>query len=560
MSAPEFAVRRPRLERILHEGARRRLTMVVAPAGYGKSVLISQWASTRRSGTTPWVTIDERDADPFRLGTRLVAALSVARPQVSERASGALRGAATRLGDEVIDALLEELEAIEDDIVVVLDDFDRLEGPSVEDLGRLIVEAPPRVHFVVASRSDPTIPSHRLRTRGELVEPRAGDLRFTESEAQQAVERLSGHRLSRDEVAHLLDLTEGWPVAVELAALSLRGAHDASALIGFGGTDRTVVDYLSAEVLEQESPELRAFLLDVSVLEEVNGELADAATGRADGARLLQVLEQRGLFVGRLPGEGGWYRLHRLVREFLRHDLRTADPARPARVLARAAEWWLGHDDPAAAASCLIAARAWDHLIDLVYAHGLTAWDHGAARTIIGWIEAMPEPVRRPHVRLRLIHAALELVVGAGAGAAVTVGELEREVDLTAGEQLAADLLMCSLAGGSSPRRDMITRAERALGAVRQVPRADIPDILIDTDVHSVTAYASATAALTQLLLGDGGAVQRAARGIDSPEGIARGVPCAVAGRRGTDRGARRPHGRARPPSRTSRLIAPTVP
>jgi ATP/maltotriose-dependent transcriptional regulator MalT len=520
VNTPEFAVRRPRLERILDEGVRRRLTMVVAPAGYGKSVLISQWASSRLSGTASWVTIDERDADPLRLGSRLVAALGAARPQLSERGSAALRGASTRLGDELIEVLFEELEAIEEDIVVVLDDFDRLEGPSVEDLGRLIVEAPPRVHFVVASRSDPTIPSHRLRTRGELVEPRAGDLRFTESEAQQVIERVSGQRLSREEVVHLLDLTEGWPVAVELAALSLRGAQDPSELMRFGGTDRTVVDYLSAEVLEKESPELRSFLLDISVLEEVNGDLADAATGRADGARLLQVLEQRGLFVGRLPGDGGWYRLHRLVREFLRQDLRTSDPSRPTLVLGRAAEWWLQHDDAAAAASCLTAARAWDDLIDLVYAYGLTAWDHGAARTVIAWIEAIPEPVRRRHVRLRLIHAALELVVGGGAKAAVTVGELERDVELTPGEQLAADLVMCSLAGVASPHRDMLTRAERALVAVRQVPTDDIPDVLIDTDIDSVTAYASATAALTSLLLGDGGAAQQAARAVDSPEGI----------------------------------------
>lgn len=519
-AVPAFAVRRPRLERRLDDGARQRLTLVVAPAGFGKSVLLGQWASAQPVGRVAWLTIDERDRDPGRLAAHLVAALDATRSGLGARALASLSGAATRLGDEFVDLALDDLDALDDDLIVVLDDFDRLDGPSADDLGRLVLEVSPSVHLVIAGRSDPSVAIHRLRSRGELAELRAGDLRFTAEETKQVAEAVSGHRLTDDESAHLVGVTEGWPVAVDLAALSLRDAVDGGAARGFGGNERTIVDYLSAEVLEQQPPDLRSFLLDISVLEEVNADLCDAMRGSADGAQLLNELDRRALFVNPVPGEVGWYRLHRLMREFLRHDLTTSDPARPARLLGRAAEWWLAQGDASSAASCYIAARLWDPLLDLVYRYGRGAWDKGAARTVLSWIEAIPEPRRRADVPLRLTRAALELVVGAGPAAARAVADLEREVALTRGEQLVADMVMCSLVTVASPQADTLERAQRALAATSEVSDAEIPDVLVTYDVATVRLVVSTMVARTRLLLGDGAAFEGVARSVQLPEDI----------------------------------------
>ena len=516
--APPFAVRRPRLERLLEEGSRRKLTLVVAPAGSGKSVLLEQWVADRPKRTVAWLTLDDRDSDPVRLGSHLVAAIEMARPGTGKKSLAGLAGGETRLGDEFIDLLLHDLQQIEDHLVIVVDDVDRLVPAFSEDVGRLLTETPRTVHFVVASRVDPDIPFQRLRSHGDLVELRVADLRFSTAETKDVVENVSGHNLTDEEVGHIWDATEGWPVAVELAAAAMRDVDVRQAVEQFGLTNRTIVDYVFAEVLERQQPELRAFLLDISVLEQVDGELSNAITGRTDGAHLLQELEQRAFLVSPVPEQPGWYRIHRLLREFLRQDLNAADATRPALLLRRAAQWRLDRGEPAEAALCLMAAGEWEPLKNLIKEHGRAFLNDGDPRTVATWIKALPESARTADVQVRLIEAAVNVFAGKASQAAGTIVDLEHATELTRGEQLVADTLMVSLIVAANPQDDTLVRANRALHAAREVPASEVPPVLALPDQPSLASLIFTMTARTRLFLGDGSALGDAERGAAVPE------------------------------------------
>jgi LuxR family maltose regulon positive regulatory protein len=495
---------------------------VAAPAGYGKSVALSQWHEAARRRPIAWLSLDERDHDPVRMGEHFLGCLAEVDPGLGGRARSLLGSPAPGLGDEVVDALLEDFADLAADVAVVLEDVDHLDGgPVIADLTRLVMEAPPQVHYVVASRSDPTLPTHRLRANGQLLELRAEDLRFSSREAAELVRALSGHELTGDAADHLVQLTEGWPVAVQLAALSLRGTADVSAITRFGATDRGIVDYLSAELLGRLRPELRSFLLDVSVLHELDPGLCDSVTGRRDGAELLAELRQGALFVVPLGGVSGGYRLHRLVREFLRHDLAMADPDRPALLQQRAAAWCLDRDDPGQAAEYLEAARAWGLLVDLIYQHGRPLWDQGQVETVLGWVRALPRRVQGEHTRLRLTEVALHLIAGRPESSASLLAAVERDGNLTRGEQVVADVLACGLVEVANPHRDVLAREERSLAALADLAAADIPDVLEVTDPPALTCLLHFTGAKIRLLLGAAGALDDAEAAVRTPPSTA---------------------------------------
>jgi ATP/maltotriose-dependent transcriptional regulator MalT len=511
-------VARPRLDRRLDEVWDRRLALVAAPAGYGKSVLLSQWHQAARRGPISWLSLDERDHDPVRMGRHLLGCLADVDPGLGRQAGAVLGSPAAGLGDEVVDLLLEDFASLTTDAVVVFEDLDHVEGePVLDDLTRLVMEAPPPVHFVVASRSDPAMPTHRLRTTGQLLELRAADLSFSSGEAAELVRALSGYELGDDEADHLVQVTEGWPVAVQLAALSLRGGAEVGAITRFGATDRGIVDYLSAELLGRLRSELRSFLLDVSVLHHLDPGLCNAVTRRRDGADLLAELRQDAVFVVPLGDNSGGYRLHRLVRAFLRHDLALTDPDRPAVLQERAATWCLDHADPGQAAEYLMAARAWGRLVDLVYRHGRALWDQGQVETVLGWMQALPAPVRREHTRLRLTEAALHVAAGRPEASASLLAAVERDGELTAGEQVVADVLVCCLVEAANPGPEALRRQERSLAAIGSIARADIPDVLEASDPTSLTCLLHFTGAKIRLLLGAPGALANAEAAANAP-------------------------------------------
>ena len=365
-------VPRPRLTARLDEGLARGLVLVCAPAGYGKTVLLADWA---RRGRPPvaWLSLDAGDNDPARFWRHAVAALDRARPGTGGRVAPLLGPPAPSSFRGLVTALINDLAA--DQALLVLDDYHVIGSAQVhESLAFLVEHRPAGIGVVLASRSDPPLPLARLRARGQLTEIREAELRFTPAEAAELLQHMASG-LPDASVAALAARTEGWAAGLQLAALSLRGHADAAAFVAaFTGSHRYVLDYLAEEVLERQDEQLRTFLLETSVLERLSGPLCDAVTGREGSQALLEEAERAGLFLIPLDELRGWWRYHHLFADLLRARLQQERPGRAAQLHRNAAAWYAGHglaDDAighaAAAGEMLWAARIIEQHFDLVH-------------------------------------------------------------------------------------------------------------------------------------------------------------------------------------------------
>ncbi|HEY7014920.1 MAG TPA: LuxR C-terminal-related transcriptional regulator [Streptosporangiaceae bacterium] len=412
-------VPRPRLAERLDEGLARGLMLVCAPAGYGKTVLLADWA---RRGPQPvaWLSLDAGDNDPARFWRHGVAALDRSRPGLAERVGPLFGPPAPASYEGLVTALINELAAGSDadQVLLVLDDYHLIDSQAVHtSLGFLLEHRPPGLHVVLASRSDPPLALARLRGRGQLTELRAADLRFTADEAAALLRQgaaVSDVALPETALAALAARTEGWAAGLQLAALSLRGQPDAVGFTAaFTGSHRFVLDYLAEEVLEHQSEQVRTFLLETSVLERLSGPLCDAITGRPGSQALLEEAERAGLFLVPLDEVRGWWRYHHLFADLLRARLRQDEPERAARLHRNAAAWYAEHDmaDDAirhaiAAGEMTRAARLIEENFDeLIYLRG-------EAVTVQRWLSALPDDQVRTRPRLLLAQAYLASVSG----------------------------------------------------------------------------------------------------------------------------------------------------
>ncbi|HEY3651738.1 MAG TPA: AAA family ATPase, partial [Streptosporangiaceae bacterium] len=397
-------VLRPRLLARLDEGLGRGLVLVCGPAGYGKTVLLTDWA---RRGEVPaaWLSLDAADNDPARFWRHAVAALDRARPGTGERVAPLLGPPAPSSFQGLVTALINDLAA--DQALLVLDDYHVISARQVhESLAFLVEHRPAGICVVLASRSDPPLPLARLRARGQLTEIREAELRFTPAEAGELLQHAAS-ALPDGSVAALAARTEGWAAGLQLAALSLRGQDDAAAFVAaFTGSNRYVLDYLAGEVLEGQDERLRMFLLETSVLERLSGQLCDAVTGREGSQALLEEAERAGLFLIPLDEVRGWWRYHHLFADLLRARLQQEQPGRLAQLHRNAAAWCQEHglaDDAighaAAAGEMLWAARIIEQHFDLV--HRI----RGEAATIDRWLSVLPADVVRCRPRLLLAQA-----------------------------------------------------------------------------------------------------------------------------------------------------------
>ncbi len=289
--------------------------------------------------------------------TYVLLAVDRAAPESATAALGQLQSGHVPI-DVVLATLLNELSVRSDDLTVVLDDYHLAEGPDIQPgMVFLIDHLPPQVHVVISTRADPALPLARLRARGELVEVRAADLRFTGDEATAYLNDVNTLGLEPADVATLESRTEGWAAALQLAALSLRGRDDASQFIaGFSGDDRFVVDYLVDEVLDRQPPDVRRFLLDTSTLDRLAAPLCDAVTGRTDGKAMLESLERQNLFVVPLDDQRRWYRYHHLFADVLHARLLDERPGDESGLHRRASDWYDQAGDPEAAVRHALAA------------------------------------------------------------------------------------------------------------------------------------------------------------------------------------------------------------
>ena len=407
-------VPRPRLAERLDEGLARGLMLVCAPAGYGKTALLADWA---RRGQQPvaWLSLDVGDNDPARFWRHGVAALDQGRPGLAERVAPLLGPPAPASYEGLVTALINELaaEPDADQALLVLDDYHLIDSEAVHaSLGFLLEHRPPGLPLVLASRSDPPLPLARLRARGQLAELRADQLRFTADEATELLRQgaaVSGVTLPTTAVAALAARTEGWAAGLQLANLSLRGQPDTAGFTAaFTGSHRYVLDFLAEEVLEHQSEQVRTFLLETSVLERLSGELCDTVTGRPGSQALLEQVERAGLFLTPLDEVRGWWRYHHLFAELLRARLQAEQPGRAPQLHRNAAAWCQEHglaDDAirhavAAGEMASAAGLVEQHFDALVYLHGEDA-------TIQRWISALPGELVRSRPRLLLAQSFL---------------------------------------------------------------------------------------------------------------------------------------------------------
>ena len=423
-------VPRPRLAERLDEGLAQGLIVVCAPAGYGKTVLVADWAR-RSEHPAGWLSLDGGDNDPTRFWRHVVAALDRARPGIGDRVAPLLGPPAPPSFEPLLGALINELAVrlVDDQALLVLDDYHVVGFRPVHDSLRFLLEhRPDGLCVVLATRSDPPLALARLRARGQLIELRADQLRFTDGEAAVLLRHVaagSGPALPDEIATALAARTEGWAAGLQLAAMSLRGRSDVAGFVAdFSGSHRHVLDYLAEEVLERQPEQVRAFLLETSVLDRLSGELCDAVTGRPGSQALLEQVEHAGLFLTPLDEVRGWWRYHHLFADLLRARLEAEQPGRVARLHRNAAGWCgeRGLADEAirhaiAAGEMTWAARLIEQHFDAVF------YMRGETATIERWLAALPADLILSRPRLLLAQAQM-------AAAGGRIDDLERWADV----------------------------------------------------------------------------------------------------------------------------------
>ncbi|MFD3401206.1 LuxR C-terminal-related transcriptional regulator [Kribbella sp. NPDC058693] len=395
-------VHRPRLDERLLRKDGTGLTLVSAPAGFGKTTLVSAWAADDAA----WVSLEESDQDPVAFWTYVLTALDRAAPGIAEDALALLQAGPTPI-ETVLAGVLNELSVLPGEIDLVLDDYHLADGLEISrGMTYLLDHLPPQLHLLISTRADPALPLSRLRTRGELVEVRAADLRFTLEEVDSY---FTGMGLDAAAIATLEERTEGWIAALGLAALSLRGRSDASGFIDdFAGDDRYVVDYLVDEVLDRQPEQVRRFLLETSVVDRLTGPLCDAVTGQPGGRAMLESLERQNLFVVPLDDRRQWYRYHHLFTDVLRARL-LAERGDISELHRRAAQWYDDAGDTVAAVHHAVAAGDVDHAADLVELAVPALRRERQEATIRRWLDVIPEDVvrRRPVLAIGFVGALM---------------------------------------------------------------------------------------------------------------------------------------------------------
>src|SRR5499427_88277 len=400
---PGFVPRR-RLVEALGEGLARGRVLVCAPAGFGKTALLADWA--RGDGRpVAWLGLDVGDSDPARFWRYAVAALDRVRPGLAGRVGPPPPGSS----DGLVTALINELAADPgpDEVLLVLDDYHLVDSEPVhESVAFLLENPPPGLRVVISGRADPPLPLARLRARGQLAEVRAADLRFTGEEAAALLGEAAGPGLPGAAVAALVARTEGWAAGLQLAGLSLRGQADPAGFVAaFSGSHRFVLDYLADEVLAGQPGPVRGFLLETSVLERLTGELCDAVTGRAGSQAMLEQVERAGLFLVPLDEVRGWWRYHHLFADLLRARLQAEQPGRALALHRAAAAWSEEHDlaDDAVRHALATADAAW--AAQLVERHVETLLGRSERVTLRRWLSALPAESVRGRPRLCLAQA-----------------------------------------------------------------------------------------------------------------------------------------------------------
>ena len=444
-------VPRERLLERLRAGSGLALSLVACPAGFGKTTLLAAWREAEAvRKPVAWLTLDEGDNDPVVLWSYVIEALRRACPAVGLPASPQLAGAAS-----IVDTVLPRLVNVLDDlgeVTLILDDFDRLAGGAArESLAWFVDHAPTTFQLVLSTRTEPDLPLAALRAHGDLLELRAGDLRFTPGEADAFLNGRLGLSLMLEEVDALVARLGGWPAGLYLTALSLRRTADRHAFISeLGASSRHLLDFLETEVLQAHDRPMQALMLRSSILERLSGPLCDAVLDQQHSAAMLDALSRSNLFLVPLDGEGGWYRFHPLFARLLRVELERREPGTAPALHRRAYAWHRDHAMTGEAIAHAIAAGAHAEAAGLIEASWVSYASSCRYEAVLAWIGQLPEEMHSGDAGLLLVKAWMLSLSG------------KRE---EAGQVIAAAGRLGQ--DGGSPRPDGFSSASASLTMLR---------------------------------------------------------------------------------------------
>src|SRR3990172_507064 len=447
-------VRRPRLIERMNDGlhSRRKLTIISAPAGFGKTTLLSEWIAVYK-GPAAWLALDEGDNDLKRFLAYLIAALRTIRKNIGEGVLSLLDAPQLPAIESVLTSLLNEITAIPDNpstgpfgqsgqrFILVLDDYHLIDSKQVDQaIAFLIEHLSPQMHLLIATREDPTLPLARLRARGQLTELRAADLRFTPTEFAEFLNRVMGLNLSPENITALESRTEGWIAGLQLAAISMQGREDIASFIqAFTGSHRFVLDYLVEEVLQHQSEHIRSFLLQTSILDRLCAPLCNAVTEREDGKEMLDVLERSNLFLIPLDDKRQWYRYHHLFADVLQAHLIEAQPQQVSSLHQRASAWYEQNGYPPDAIRHALAAKDFERaagLIELAWSAMDLSYQ---SSTWLGWVKALPDGLIRARPVLSVGYAWALLDGGELEASEARLHDAERWLDTPTDKMVVVD-------------------------------------------------------------------------------------------------------------------------
>ena len=368
----------------------RRLTLISAPAGYGKTTLAIDWLQ-RLNLPVAWLSLDEADNDPRRFITYVIAAMRNINENIGGTATAMLQSPQPPPDELMLTSLVNEISVVTQPFILALDDYHVIHTPTIhKQLAFLLEHQPNTLHLVITTREDPLLPVSRLRARNQVLEIRQDELRFTLEEIAKFLKNVMGLDLSHDEISALERRTEGWIAGLQLAALSMRGRDDLAGFIqAFTGSSRFILDYLIEEVFEGQTPDVKDFLLKTSILERLSAHLCDAVIEGSVSREMLEALEQANLFIVPLDQSREWYRYHRLFADLLRHRLRTSSIPE-SELHQEASQWYEQNSYPADAIQHALAAKDWERAGSLILSNNSEFLKRGEVLTVIRWFQALP--------------------------------------------------------------------------------------------------------------------------------------------------------------------------
>jgi LuxR family transcriptional regulator, maltose regulon positive regulatory protein len=434
---PKVVVRARLIEQ-LNDGLPHKLTLISAPAGFGKTTLVSEWL-VGSGRPVAWLSLDEADNEPTHFLAYIIAALQTTAAAIGTEALGALQMLPPPATESILTTLINEISRLADPFILVLDDYHVIEAQAIDQaLTFLLENLPPQMHLVITTREDPQLPLARMRVRGQLTELRAADLRFTAAEAAEFLNASMGLQLSAHDIAALEDRTEGWIAGLQLAALALQGPmsrqgqDEVSGFIRtFAGDHRYIVDYLVEEVLQRQPEPIRNFLIQTAILDQLNGAVCEAVTGEAGGSARLEALERGNFFIVPLDDKRQWYRYHHLFAEVLRARLRAEQPELVLVLHGRASEWYAQNGFVGEAIRHALAGKDFAQAANLVELAMPEMRRSRQETRLLDWLKALPDELVRTRPVLSTGYAGALLSIGTLEGVETRLQDAEQWLDKT---------------------------------------------------------------------------------------------------------------------------------